>query len=471
MEETVKRGRHHAADGEADIVKSRLGGAIVVLICAITAISIIAYGAVDLWALSLLTVLAAVVCCLWAADAWRGRTLSFNFDPLLLPIAALVLLGLVQLLPLGGPAMPADSISYPVSRALSLDPYATRIFIVHLIVYGLFFASALTYINERHRFRKIVLFIIIFVAAMAFFGILQRLASLESIYGLRQTPQAIPFGSFVNQHHFAALMEMASGLTLGLLFGKATKKTNRPLLIIASVLIGIAIIFTGSRGGLISFICVVGFIIAINLFTGKARQMTPEGEEITVLSGRPRLMMLAGGGALIAFIFAMVFLLGGEESALRGVGLQGVSVDFTTGRSHFWAVAIQIFLDHPILGAGLDAFGNAFTQYDTWNGALRVQQAHNDYLQILADAGVAGFLCAAGFIFLLFRKGFRVIRDSEDVFRRNTAIGALAGCFGIFIHSFFDFPLRTPANGFFFLLLAALATVPIYYPPRHRKVQ
>ena len=47
---------------------------------------------------------------------------------------------------------------------------------------------------------------------MAFFGILQRLAHPEGIYGFRETPQAIPFGPFVNQHHFAAFMEMTSGV-------------------------------------------------------------------------------------------------------------------------------------------------------------------------------------------------------------------------------------------------------------------
>jgi O-antigen ligase len=470
MEKTDKNETGPGPTQGAELKKSRLSGAIVFFLCAMPTSATIAYGAVDVWALSLLTVFAAIICCLWAADAWRGRALSFNSSALLLPIAALVLIGLVQLLPLGGPALSADLVSAPASRAISMDPYSTKLFVIHLIVYGLFFATALTYINERHRFRKVVLFVIVFVASMAFFGILQRLASLDSIYGLRQTPQAIPFGSFVNQHHFAALMEMASGLTLGLLFGKATKKANRPLLVIAAVLIGIAIIFTGSRGGLLSFVCVVGFIIAVNLFTGRSRHKTPEGDEVTRFNGSPRFMLIAGGGALIVFIFAMVFLLGGEESAIRGMGLQGGQVDFTTGRKHFWAAAVRIFMDHPILGAGFDAFGNAFTRYDTWGGAMRVQQAHNDYLQILADAGIAGFMCAAAFIFMLFGKGLRVIRDSGDVFRRNTAIGALAGCFGILVHSFFDFPLRTPANAFFFLLLAALATVSIHYPQRHRKI-
>jgi hypothetical protein len=43
--------------------------------------------------------------------------------------------------------------------------------------------------------------------------------------------------------------------------------------------------------------------------------------------------------------------------------------------------------------------------------------------------------------------------------RRGVALGALSGCAGVLVHSFFDFTLHTTANGLMFLLLAALATL------------
>jgi O-antigen ligase len=101
------------------------------------------------------------------------------------------------------------------------------------------------------------------------------------------------------------------------------------------------------------------------------------------------------------------------------------------------------------------------------NGFYRVEQAHNDYLQTLADAGILGFACITAFIFLFFKRSLNVISSSADGFRKGTAVGALAGCFGILVHSFFDFPLRTPSNAFFFLLLVVLATVSINNSKRH----
>jgi hypothetical protein len=39
------------------------------------------------------------------------------------------------------------------------------------------------------------------------------------------------------------------------------------------------------------------------------------------------------------------------------------------------------------------------------------------------------------------------------------AAGALAGCFAVLVHSFFDFSLHMTSNALLFLLLAALATL------------
>ena len=58
---------------------------------------------------------------------------------------------------------------------------------------------------------------------MAFYAILQRMSGTEAIYGVRKLSQAIAFGPFVNQHHFAAFMELTSGLRLAMLIGRGVK--------------------------------------------------------------------------------------------------------------------------------------------------------------------------------------------------------------------------------------------------------
>ncbi|MEP6912259.1 MAG: hypothetical protein ABI923_05870, partial [bacterium] len=49
--------------------------------------------------------------------------------------------------------------------------------------------------------------------------------------------------------------------------------------------------------------------------------------------------------------------------------------------------------------------------------------------------------------------------ETHDGFRRGVSTGALAGCFAVLVHSFFDFTLHTTSNTLLFLVLAALATM------------
>jgi O-antigen ligase len=100
----------------------------------------------------------------------------------------------------------------------------------------------------------------------------------------------------------------------------------------------------------------------------------------------------------------------------------------------------------------------AYTQFDSRNGLFRLEQAHNDYLQLMSDAGVIGFGLAIFFIVALFKIGFARL-ETDDPFRRGVVAGALAGCFAVLVHSFFDFTLHTTANALLFLVLAALATI------------
>ena len=81
---------------------------------------------------------------------------------------------------------------------------------------------------------KVVASVVIFAgwlialgALLAFYSILQRVEDPAAIYGLRAPSQAIPFGTYVNRHHFAALMEMTLGPALGLLFAGRTKRGYR----------------------------------------------------------------------------------------------------------------------------------------------------------------------------------------------------------------------------------------------------
>jgi O-antigen ligase len=156
-------------------------------------------------------------------------------------------------------------------------------------------------------------------------------------------------------------------------------------------------------------------------------------------------------------LFVGVIAVGGADVFGRFLGTVNAA-DPTTGRSHFWSVTMDVIKAHPVIGSGLGSFSVIYTRYDSRNGMYRLEQAHNDYLQILSDGGIVGGLLGLTFLVLLFRNGF-ARRNTEDKFRRGVATGALAGCFAVLVHSAFDFTLHTTSNALLFLILAAMATL------------
>lgn len=437
-----RRRRHHRSVEDSTAGRDRT---LFFLLAFIPIVTALLYGGASTFAMVVIGPMLAILGIVWAVRSWRTGQIDVNFDPLLYPLIGLLAFSLFQLLPLGESGVPAEVLSVPASEALTLDPYATKIFVLRLCGYLLFFAAALSFIRSEERLRKLVAVIAIFGGVIAFAGIIQRLASPDAIYGMRPTPDAIPFGPYVNRHHFASLMVLFTGVVLSHLLGGAVPRDRKLLLAIPLVLMAVAVVLTGSRGGVIAYL--VTFAICVG---GQLR-----------VAGRSALPHIAGAVAFALFIVFLVIFLGGADALLRSTGLQTATEDISSGRTHFWSVAWQVFTANPILGAGMDAFGVAFSQYDTRSGFYRVEQAHNDYLQMLADGGVIGFAIAAAFVVLLVKKGIAAFGDaSAGEYQRITRIGAFSGCLGVLVHSFVDFPLRTPSNAFFFLLVAAMLAVP-----------
>ncbi|MBD0371756.1 MAG: O-antigen ligase family protein [Pyrinomonadaceae bacterium] len=426
---------------------------VILMLCLALLLSTLAYGTVHYWALGLFQLSAALVVFFWAVDAWRTGVLRVSRSSLQLPLLGLCLLALVQLLPLGSVPLAALP-GMQAARTLSLDPYSTRLILVQLLALLVYFSASLVFIDSPRRLRLVTHTIIIFSFALAIFGLIQSFVSPAKIYGIKELGQSTSFGPFVNRHHFAAYMEMAAGLTAGLLMAGAIQSEKRLLYIFAAIIMAVALVMTNSRGGIISLVAETIFIFII---TGARRERHRKSGEKRAGAGRVLMLRAGLAFALLFSVFTAVVFFGGEDVLSRFVGTVN-SADPTTGRVHFWRGTLDIIRDHPVAGSGLGSFAVAYTLYDTRNGIFRLEQAHNDYLQVLSDAGIIGAILGLCFVVLLFRKGF-ARRETDDAFRRGVATGALVGCFAVLVHSFFDFTLHTAANSLLFLTLAALATV------------
>lgn len=423
------------------------------VICVAIVTSALAYGTVHYWALGLFNLGGLTILVLWVLDAWSLGTLRVSRNLLQLPLLGALVLGLVQLLPFREVTNDAAS-AIGLANTLSFDPYSTRLVLVQLATLLIYFSATLVFIDTPHRLHLMVRTIMIFGFLLAIFGLTQSFTSPTKVYWMRELNQSTAFGPFINRHHFAGYMELTIALPLGLLFAGAVDKEKRLLFIFIAGLMGVALVMTASRGGIISLVAEVMFFVLVTAIWRKhTHERHRRSSRLKAVAVRIGL-----GIVLLVSLFFGVLMLGGELSINRLIVDSVNTNDPTTGRAHFWSVTLQIIKAHPLIGTGLGAFGVVYTKFDSRNGLFRLEQAHNDYLQVLSDGGIIGAALALAFVLLLFYRAF-VRAGTRDDFRRGVALASAGGCFAVLVHSFFDFTLHTTSNALLFLVLAALATL------------
>lgn len=407
------------------------------LICAVIVFTAVAYGTVHQPTIAIFYIIVSAILTFWAIDGFISGEIKFSRSLLQIPLFALFVYGMIQIIPFG--VLSENFGLSDISRTLSLDPYSTQTTSFHILSLAIFLSAISAFTNSAKRVQKIVSVITIFGFIFAFFAILQSVLSPNKIYGIYESRFASPFGSFVNRHNFAAYMEMTLSLPLGLLFVGGIAKDKRLLYFTAIALMGAALLLSGSRGGLIAFLAEIIFLIFLTTETKSYNQIALK----VVLS-----LVLIG-----AVIGGSIFV--GGDSSLTRLAETANSENFTTDRSQIWLISVQIIKNYPIFGAGIGGFGVAFTQFDTGSGMQRAEQAHNDYLQVLTDAGIVGLIIGVFFLFQLFKTGWKNTK-TENIFRRGVVVGAFSGCFAILVHSVFDFVLHTTAISVLFLTLVSL---------------
>jgi O-antigen ligase len=350
---------------------------------------------------------------------------------------AAAIYGFVQVIPFGSVSALAGVEGIP--RTISRDPFFTQVNALHFLALSIFFSALLIMLDSASRIRKVVTLIIVFGFVYAFYSILQSVLNPNKIYGIYENLYAAPFGSFVNRHNFAAFMEMSLCIPLGMLFTGSVRPDKRLLFITAASLMGVALLLSASRGGLVAMLAGLIVLLVFNKgLLGKRHFALRIALVVTLL------ITIIGGAAFV-----------GGETSLSRFAETTQSKDVSSNRLYIWATTVKVIGQNLPFGAGLGAFGVAFTPFDSTGGDLRVEQAHNDYLQVAADAGIIGIAIGGFFIFLLIKTGIRSVAVN-NTYRRGVAVGAFAGCCAILVHSLFDFVLHTTAVSLLFLTTVGL---------------
>ena len=289
------------------------------------------------------------------------------------------------------------------------------------------------------------------------------------VYGFwRPGYGATPFGPFINKNHFAGWMVMVLPIALSY-FVALVARTRRPnhltglgvlrwalgvgsgrlVLVAASLLVMFtAVVLTGSRSGMVSValaFAVVGVLLWTRPETRPARRVLTGG-----------VLAVSGGAVLWAGLAATLARFGASASAF-------------SERWGAWQDTAHIIRDFVAFGTGLGTYGRAMLVYQTVDRTSIYAQAHNDYLQLLAEGGLlvaVPSMIAAG---VIVKTVWRRLRSTDDdTLTRWMRAGAVAGLIGIAAQSTVEFSLQMPGNTVMFVLLLALA---LHRPHRiHRRL-
>jgi O-antigen ligase len=120
--------------------------------------------------------------------------------------------------------------------------------------------------------------------------------------------------------------------------------------------------------------------------------------------------------------------------------------------------SFRMVRQRPLLGWGLGTFSTVYPSFRSFYSEYEVNEAHNDFMQLLVETGVAGFALMLFFLVLVYRSGMRSIEHWRRDPRASITMAALIGCTGLLIHSLSDFNLQIPANAALFFALTAIAT-------------
>ena len=404
----------------------------------------LAHGAVEAWAVGSFDMAVIALALLWAIKAALDQRLILMIPESLWPVVALVATGLVQSL--------AWTDRTGNRQSFSLDVEATR----GTVTTGFFLlvaaVIAANFLMSRERLRVLTRVLVAFGLGLAVFALIQHFTWNGRFYWLRPTASTQPFGPFPNRNHFAGYMELLIGLPVALVATRGVKREARLYYGFAAVMMGLAAVASLSRGGMISLFAEVMFITALS-----PRVLRRRGEGRGM---RTKLVLVGSGAALLVALMIGIAWIGadpvinrlttGHDARMRPQQAQ----TFFMSRGWIWRDTWRLIRAHPLVGTGLGAFKAAYPIYSQANGGRGISEAHNDYLQVLADCGVIGAVWAVWFMISVFRAVARSLR-SPDPWLARFALGSGASLFGLFTHSLFDFNLQLPSHSLLFLLFSA----------------
>jgi len=397
----------------------------------------LAFGAVQPWAIFILESSAAVLFLLWLSTEARLGEIRISASPLFAPMAIFGALIALQIL--------AGRTAYryqTIHQGMLYCAYGSLCFLVMQCVRKTSQVNLLAYAATVYGF------------GIAVFAIFQSVSSNGELYwSVTPSSGGWIYGPYVNHNHYAGLMEMLIPIPLVAAFTHFVEKKQKMLTLGAAAVMASTIFLSGSRGGMIAFLV----------------QMTILGVFL-VRRKKNRTLAFAFTGFLVVLIGLAVWL-GGSELGNRLISIRSESSTEISGGTRLAIVrdSWKMWKTRPLMGWGLGNFPEVYPQYRSFYTNLFVNQAHNDYVQVIVEMGAVGFALMLWFLAITFYRASTKVGSWPSNINGALTLTAVLGISGILVHSLFDFNLQIPANAALFFVLCTLCAMEPRFPLLHHR--
>lgn len=298
--------------------------------------------------------------------------------------------------------------------------------VLSLASYAVFFTLVVGKVVTRQQVRLCVLVLCGMGIGEAILGAAQ--------YGWLGYPRAQ--GTFFNPNFFATYLVAIGSVALGLLaFSVRSIESRGERWLLAGTVGATALgfLFAQSRGGVLALLCSIGIV-------GFARF----GKRF--------------GVALAALLIMLVIV----PNPIRQRAIDVAEHDpYAYSRLDIWTSSLQRVADQPLgAGAGMyryTSFAYRFPiEQDVARFGKRAESAHNEYLQIAVELGVAGILVVVAAVGVWIGRVRNIWRRPLEPWERGMVIGSAAGTAAILGHAAVDSIFHEPALMLLLVLLGGL---------------
>jgi len=292
------------------------------------------------------------------------------------------------------------------------------------------------------------------------------IAGLEGLLGFFQfytdSSHGMATGTYVNRDHYVGLLEMV--LPFAAMYPIAVLNRERegslhetpagPALQAGGILIFATMILTG----IVLSLSRMGFLASLAaLFVCGAAAVSLRGGP-KVAAAIPSTWRKSILVAVVAVAVVLGFLfLPTDALVARFADLAKTDDISADDRARIWRDAIGLVKAFPLFGCGLGGFESAFLRYKTVAPMFTVDYAHNDYLQLLAELGVFGFLAGIVLALRVLLAALGRAVETRSVDERFLMIACTGSLTAILLHSLVDFNLYVPANAMVLAWVSGIA--------------